>query len=186
MHDEDIVKLFFSRDEQAITVVSKKYGAYCYSVALNIVSRHEDAEECVNDTWLGAWNCMPPQKPDILKYFLAKITRSKAIDRLKMYHTKKRGFGEITLVLEELSECVSEGSDPATEVLTTELTDTINLFLSSLPVRDRQLFVRRYFFTERVDEIAVKAGMSRSNVSVSLHRTREKLKKHLEKEGYLI
>ena len=84
MHDKDIVKLFFSRDEHAITAVSNKYGAYCYSVAINIVTQHEDAEECVNDTWLSAWNCMPPQKPDILKYFLAKITRSKAIDRLKM------------------------------------------------------------------------------------------------------
>lgn len=186
MHDKDIVKLFFSRDEHAITAVSNKYGAYCYSVAINIVTQHEDAEECVNDTWLSAWNCMPPQKPDILKYFLAKITRSKAIDRLKMYQTKKRGLGEVTLVLDELNECVSEGFHPETEVLTAELADTINLFLSSIPIRDRQLFVRRYFFTERVDEIASKAGMSRSNVSVSLHRTRKKLKKHLAKEGYLV
>ena len=186
MHDDEIVGLFFARNERAIAEVSGKYGAYCYTVAHNILPVREDAEECVNDTWLSAWNSMPPQRPDILRAFLAKITRSKAIDRWRMSHAKKRGADEVALVLEELSECVSGGSGPEDELLGAELSDTIDIFLSELSARERQLFVRRYFYTERVEDIAARAGMSRSNVSVSLHRTRAKLKKHLEKEGYLI
>lgn len=186
MQDKEIISLFFARDQKALSEVSQKYGAYCYSLAFHIVSQHEDAEECVNDTWLGAWNSIPPQKPDILKYFLAKITRSKAIDRLKKYHAKKRGEDEAALVLDELSECIAGGSDPESEILICELSDIINVFLEAIPIRDRQLFVRRYFYTERIDDIASKAGMSKNNVSVSLHRTRAKLKEHLKKEGYLI
>ena len=100
MQDKEIISLFFSRDQQALSEVSQKYGAYCYSLAFNIVSQHEDAEECVNDTWLGAWNSIPPKKPDILKYFLAKITRGKAIDRLKKYHAQKRGADEVAVAMD--------------------------------------------------------------------------------------
>ena len=186
MHDNEIVKLYFDRDERAIEATSEKYGAYCFKVAFNIVALHEDAEECVNDTWLSAWNSMPPKKPDILKYFLAKITRSKAIDRWKLHHAKKRGGEETALVLEELEECVPGGSDPEEEVLAAELAKSINDFLRGLSVRERQLFVRRYFFAEPLDELSRKSGMSSNNVSVSLHRTRKKLKDCLEKEGYRI
>lgn len=158
MQDKEIISLFFSRDQKALSEVSHKYGAYCYSLAFNIVLQHEDAEECVNDTWLGAWNSIPPKKPDILKYFLAKITRGKAIDRLKKYHA----------------------------ILIGELSEIINVFLATIPIRDRQLFVRRYFYTESINNIASKAGMNNNNVSVSLHRTRAKLKDHFKREGYLI
>ena len=186
MQDKEIISLFFSRDQKALSEVSQKYGAYCYSLAFNIVLQHEDAEECVNDTWLSAWNSIPPQKPDILKYFLAKITRSKAIDRLKKYRAKKRGADEVAVVLEELSDCIEGGFNPQQEILNCELSNIINAFLSTIPIRDRQLFVRRYFYTESINDIASKAGMNNNNVSVSLHRTRAKLKDHLKKEGYLI
>lgn len=186
MQDKEIISLFFSRDQKALSEVSHKYGAYCYSLAFNIVSQHEDAEECVNDTWLGAWNSIPPKKPDILKYFLAKITRGKAIDRLKKYHAQKRGADEVAVVLEELSDCIEGGSNPEHVILIGELSEIINVFLATIPIRDRQLFVRRYFYTESINNIASKAGMSNNNVSVSLHRTRAKLKDHLKREGYLI
>ena len=186
MHDNAIIELYFARDERAITRTSEKYGTYCYSVAKNIVSVHEDAQECVNDTWLTAWNSIPPKRPDVLKYFLAKITRGKAIDRWKSLRAKKRGGDEVNLCLEELGECVHGGAEPEKEVLACELTACIDTFLATIPVRERQLFVRRYFFTESVEEIARTAGMSKNHVSVALHRTRGKLKDYLEKEGYQV
>ena len=185
MQDKDIIALYFARNEDAIGATAEKYGPYCYTVAHNIVAVHEDAEECVNDTYLAAWNTIPPTVPDILRLFLAKITRSKAINLWKMKKAKKRGADEVTLVLDELAECVSGGNDPADEVAAGELSDTIESFLRTLPQRDRQLFVRRYFFTEPVKAIAENAGLTESNVSVVLHRTRAKLKDHLAKEGYL-
>ena len=186
MQDKDIIALYFARNEDAISATADKYGPYCYTVAHNIVPVHEDAEECVNDTWLAAWESIPPKVPDILKLFLAKITHSKAINLWKMKTAKKRGADEVTLVLDELAEVVSGGNDPAEDVLAGQLSESIDTFLHSLPQRDRQLFVRRYFYTEPVREIARSAGLTESNVSVVLHRTRGKLKAHLEKEGYLI
>ncbi len=184
MQDKDIIALYFARNEEAIGATAEKYGPYCYTVAHNIVAVHEDAEECVNDTYLAAWNSIPPTVPEILRLFLAKITRSKAINLWKMKKAKKRGADEVTLVLDELAECVSGGNDPAEEVIGSELSNTIDAFLRTLPQRDRQLFLRRYFFTEPVREIAKNAGLTETNVSVNLHRTRVKLKEHLVKEGY--
>ena len=185
MQDQDIIALYFARNEAAITETAAKYGPYCYTVARNIVPAPEDAEECVNDTYLAAWNSMPPKKPDILRLFLAKITRSRAINRWKAQHAKKRGSDEVTLVLDELEECVAGGSDPEKEVLAAELSESIDAFLRTQPERERSLFIRRYFFTEAVDKIAQDYGMTAGNVSVTLHRTRKKLAEHLTKEGYL-
>ena len=184
--DSEIIDLYFARDMRAIDRTAEKYGGYCYSVAKNIVPSHEDAEECVNDTYLAAWNSMPPNRPDLLKYYLAKITRNKAVSRRKRLRAKRRGGDEAALALEELSECVSGGNGPEGEVLAAELAGRIDSFLAELPMRERQIFVRRYFFTEGVREIAEKAGMSEGNVSVTLHRTRAKLRACLEKEGYSV
>ncbi len=186
MQDREIIDLYFARDERALTETAEKYGAYCFKVALNIVSGQEDAEECVNDTYLAAWNTIPPTVPDILKYYLAKITRGKALDRWKMMHTKKRGGDEMTLVLDELAECAGTMARPEDEILADELAEKINAFLGTLSVRDRQLFVRRYYFTEPVGQIAWRAGMSENGAAVVLHRTREKLRNYLAKEGYLV
>ncbi len=184
MQDWEIIDLYFARDERAIEETSGKYGAYCYTVARNIVPAHEDAEECVSDTWLSAWNTIPPQRPNILRAFLAKITRSKALDRWKMMHTKKRGEGELPLVFEELEECISSGSGPEKDVLRSELTACIDAFLGTLSVRDRQLFVRRYFFTEPLETIAENAGIPVNTAAAAIRRTRLKLKDHLIGEGY--
>lgn len=187
MTDNDIIALYFDRNERAIEETSRKYGAYCYTVAHRILAIHEDAEECVNDTYLQAWNAMPPTWPERLRLFLAKITRSRALNRWEAARAKKRGEGEVSAVLDELEECVagSPADSPEDQVLSKELAGCIDAFLLDLPKRERDLFVRRYFFVEPVEAIASLAGMSAGNVSVILHRVRAKLKKHLEKEGYL-
>ena len=184
MEDNEIIELYNSRNEKAIAESDKKYGAYCFAVANNILSNNEDSGECVNDTWLHTWNIIPPQYPERLKMFFAKITRNLSINKLKSRNAKKRGEGEFSLALEELEECVPGGSSVENSVDEKLLTECITAFLSELPKRDRQLFLRRYFFTEAVSEIASRFEMSENAVSVSLYRTRAKLKVFLEKEGF--
>ena len=186
MLDQEIIALYFARDERALEETGRKYGAYCYTVAHRILSAHEDAEECVNDTYLRTWNAIPPQKPDIFRLFLAKITRNLAINKYEMLHTKKRGSGETAVVLDELEECIAGTSNPEQEVIAGELGECIDRFVRGLPEREANIFIRRYFYTEPVDEIARKYKMTPGNVSVILHRVREKLRKCLVKEGYLV
>ena len=133
MEDEKIISLYWERDERAITESAGKYGRYCSSIAMNILKSEPDAEECVNDTWLRAWNAMPPHRPSVLSVFLGKITRNLSFDRYKSLHRQKRGGGQIDMVLDELSEIVSGQSDPAETVMQEELQAEINRFLSSLP-----------------------------------------------------
>ena len=188
MTDEAIIALYFDRNEQAIEETRVKYGAYCYEVARRIVTLHEDAEECVSDTYLAAWNAMPPTWPKVLRLFLAKITRSRAINRWQAARAKKRGEGETAVILDELEECVADPAAASPEMIveTKELARCLDAFLLQLPERDRHLFVRRYFYAEPVEEIAQRTGLSAGNVSVILHRVRAKLKGHLEKEGYVV
>lgn len=186
MLDHEIIALYFARNERAIEETGKKYGAYCYTVAHRILSAHEDAEECVNDTYFRAWNAMPPEKPNVLRLFLAKITRNLAINRYEMLHTQKRGSGEASLVLDELEECIAGQGSPEQEVIAGELGECIDHFVRGLPEREGNIFIRRYFFTEPVEEIAERYKLSAGNVSVILHRTRAKLQKYLAKEGYLV
>ena len=184
MEDIEIIKLYNSRNEKAIAESDKKYGAYCLAVANNILFNNEDSRECVNDTWLHTWNIIPPQYPERLKMFFAKITRNLSINKLKSRNSKMRGEGELALALDELEECIPGGSSVESSVDEKLLAECINAFLSELPKRDRQLFLRRYFFTESVSEIALRFEMSENAVSVSLYRTRAKLKIFLEKEGF--
>ena len=186
MQDQEIIALYFARDERAIEETGAKYGPYCYKVARNILALHEDAEECVNDTYLRAWDAMPPQRPNVLRLFLAKITRNLAINLYERHHAKKRGSGETAAVLEELEEVIAGSRDPEGEVIAAELGSCIDAFVRGLPEREANVFLRRYFYTEPVDEIAEKYGLSVSNTSVILHRVRAKLKKHLTEEGFLL
>ena len=186
MEDKQIIELFWQRNEAAIEETSKKYGAYCFTIADNILNNQEDAEECLNDTWLKAWNAIPPQKPDNLRLFLAKITRNLSLNRVEAQNAKKRGSGEFALVLDELSECIASYSDVENTYLAKELGESVRKFVRKLPEREGNVFVRRYFFMESVVAIAKKYRLTENHVMVMLSRTRKKLKKYLIKEGYHI
>ena len=184
MEDNQIVELYFQRDADAIKETDSKYGSYCFAIADSILHNKEDSEECVNDTWLSAWNAMPPQRPKVLRMFLAKITRNLSFNRFNARNAEKRGGGEIHLVLDELAECIASESDTENEYLAKELEQCIKLFVRKLPEREGNVFVRRYFFTESISMIAKRYGKNDNNVMVMLNRSRKKLKAHLEKEGY--
>ncbi len=183
MEDSQIVELYWQRSADAISETADKYGAYCFTVAHNILCSAEDSEECVNDAWLHAWNAMPPQRPKALRLFLARITRNLAFDRFRARSAEKRGGGELDLVLDELGECLG-GGDVQTACEAEELRRSIGRFVRALPERDGNVLVRRYFFAEPVAQIAKRYGLSENNVMVILSRTRRKLKAHLLKEGY--
>lgn len=185
MDDERIVQLYWDRKADAIKETSNKYGAYCFSIANHILHSNEDAEECVNDTWLSAWNAMPPHKPKMLQMFLAKITRNLAFDCFHTRTAQKRSGGEIDLVLDELAECLASESDVAKEYEYKELGRSIRQFVNRLPVRERNIFLHRYFFTDTVADISALFGLSENNVMVILSRTRKKLKAYLRKEGLI-
>ncbi len=185
MDDQQIVELYWQRNPDAIEQSRKKYGSYCFSVANNILGNCEDSEECVNDTWLHAWNGIPPHKPKVLRMFLAKIARNMAFNRFKLRSAKKRGSGEITSVLDELSECLVNESDVESELIAQELGICIQQFVRNLPTREGDIFSRRYFFTEPISDIAKGYGLTVNHTMVILSRTRNKLKKHLIKEGYI-
>ena len=184
MEDYKIVALYWKKDENAINETSRKYGAYCFAIADNILHNKEDSEECVNDTWLKAWNAMPPQRPTKLQIFLAKITRNLSFNRFNARSAEKRGGGEIILVLDELAECLASETDIASEYEAKELGQCIRSFVRLLSERDGNIFVRRYFFTESISQIARKYGLTENNIMVILSRTRKKLKAHLVKEGF--
>ncbi len=185
MDDRDLISLFFRRDESAIQKTSEKYGHYCFTVAWNILFDREDSEECVNDTWLKTWDLIPPEKPKKLQFFLAKITRNFALNRLRTNTRQKRGGGEYETALEELEYTLHTGSDPAQDLNAKELASAVNRFVKNLPEKERNVFIRRYFYLETPKQIAERYSMGTNNVSVMLNRTRTKLKEALEKGGYL-
>ncbi|MBQ9116369.1 MAG: sigma-70 family RNA polymerase sigma factor [Clostridia bacterium] len=180
MEDEKIVALYWERDENAIRETETKYGRYCYSIAYNILHSPEDSEECVNDTWNGAWNAMPPEKPSRLQSFLARITRNIAIDRYRYDNAQKRG-AEVESAIEEYWECIPNGEASIEDEAL--LSMAINDFLASLNKRSRMIFMRRYWYSMSVKEIAKGMCLSESHVSVILHRTRIRFRDHLIMEG---
>ena len=186
MQDSQIIDLYWQRSETAISESDKKYGAYCFQVSHHILADTQDAEECVNDTWLHAWNSMPPQKPNQLRMFLAKITRNLSLDCWRRKTRAKRGGGEMILALEELGECVRGTADVESEIQKRELEQCIRDFLHTLPGRECDVFLRRYFYIETVVEIAQRYGLQQGSVHVILSRARQKLRRYLEKEGYVI
>lgn len=184
MQDEQIVALFWQRSPSAIRETSDKYGNYCQSIAYNILANREDAEESVNDTWLDAWNSMPPHKPSILSTFLGKITRRISIDRWRRKHADKRGGGEMNLVLDELTDCVSAPADVEQTVEEQETARIIREFLDDLPATERRIFLRRYWYMDSVAGIARDYAFSESKTASMLFRIRGKLRQKLESEGY--
>ncbi len=184
MDDEQIVQLYWERNESAIAESARKYGAYCTSIARNILLDPADAEECVNDTWLHAWNAMPPHRPSLLSAFLGKITRNLSFDRYKRLHREKRGGHGIDAVLDELAECVSGRDDPEKRREERELKEEIDRFLFQLPEDKRCMFILRYWYGDGIAEIADRMKRSENNVSVSLSRIRRKLKVHLIERGF--
>jgi len=184
MEDARIVQLYWDRDEAAIEESSKKYGAYCASIARNILSDLSDAEECVNDTWLRAWNAMPPHRPSILSTFLGKLTRNLSFDRYRRLHREKRGGHNVDAALEELGDCVSGRDDPERRREERELILELDRFLRTLPEEKRHMFILRYWYADSIADIAKRLGMSENSVSVTLSRVRRRLKIHLIERGF--
>ncbi len=184
MNDSEIIELYRNKNTKAISASMDKYGSYCFTIANGILDDAQDSEECVNDTWLRAWNAIPPTRPTVLKMFFAKITRHLSFDRYKARRSQKRGGGDIPLVLEELAECIANESDVEGQVDANELGKAINKFVASLPEREQNLLVRRYFFSEPIKVIAERFDMSENYVNVTLGRVRRQLRMHLSKEGY--
>ena len=185
MDDRRIVELYWQRSETAIAETQIKYGKYCHYIAYNILSDDSDAEECVNDTYLKAWESMPPHKPTKLSTFLGKITRHLALNRREAQNAVKRGAGTVPVALDELAECIAdtETGDPTDEIA---LRGALNRFLRALPEETMIVFLQRYWYFSSVREIAANRGISETNVKVMLHRARGKLKSFLEKEGIII
>ena len=183
MEDQQIVDLYWQRSDLAISETNKKYGRYCHTIAYNICGTDEDAEECVNDTWLRAWNLMPDQRPAILSTFLGCITRNFAINLIKAKNRIKRGGGEAVLALDELEECIPGGRNPEQALEEKELEKAIGRFVSQLPQPEKTIFVLRYWRVAPIDEIAEKLQFSKGKIKSSLFRTRRKLRDYLQEEG---
>ncbi len=186
MEDHEIIELYNARSETAIAQTDAKYGAFCRSIAFHILRDAEDAAECVSDTYLAVWNAIPPRRPQCLRAFLGKITRNLSLNRLEKQNAQKRGGTQTNLVLEELSSCIPDKSGAETITEDMVIRETLNRFLKSLSETERWVFVRRYWYTDSVGEIAAKMNASENRVYVLLHRTRKKLKTMLEKEGVAI
>ena len=186
MEDERILALFFERKEQAISETEKKYGNYLSAIAGRIVHDQNDIGEILNDTYAAAWNAIPPAHPERFSLYLGKIARRLALNRVRDQKTEKRGGGETDLCFEELEDVLSGENDPALALEEKELSRILDDFLSSLPEAERRVFVCRYWHFDSVEEISARFGYGESKVKMMLLRTREKLKKRLEKENYPI
>ncbi len=183
MDDQEIIARFFARDEEGLTAARARYEPYCAAVARSFLNDPRDQEECLSDTWLRAWNAIPPQRPRSLGAFLAKITRNLAINRLRDGNAQRRGGGQVPLALEELGECVSLEGSPEGELDRQAAEEALNRFLDGLPPLQREVFLRRYWYLDSIEDIARRAGWSKSRVTTTLHRLRVRLRAHLIQEG---
>ena len=184
MEEQQIIQLYWDRNQHAIDATTEKYGAYCHTIAMHILDNREDAEECVNDTWLHAWNAMPPHHPSVLATFLGKITRNLSFNRYQQRSAAKRGSGQLPLVLYELADCVSGAETPEQALDRQALIAAINDFLTGLPPRHRQIFLRRYWYADTISDIARRHGMTENHTSVILRRLRLKLRNELTERGW--
>ena len=184
MEDAAIVELYWQRDQQAIRETEAKYGAYCRHIAHNILENGEDAEECLSDTWLSAWQSIPPHRPERLSTFLGKLTRNLSLSRLRERNAQKRGGGEAEAALEELSECIAAREDAQDALEARELGRLLRDFAARLGKTERDVFVSRYYFLASLEELSRRTGFSQSKLKSMLFRTRKKLKRVLEEEGY--
>lgn len=185
MEDEKIIRLYFARDEQAIAETDRKYGRSCRAVAENILTSRQDSEECVNDTYLAAWNAIPPTYPVHLSAYLIGIVRKLSLMCLRRRYADRRGGGEYALCYEELDTVIGSSASPEDELELKELAGEIDAFLSTLSNDDRRIFMCRYWLIASVAQIAESTGFSPGKIKSSLHRSRARLKTHLAKEGLL-
>ena len=183
MNDNEIIDLFFARDPQAIQAAKDTYGGYCGYVVGNLLQNRQDREECLNDTWLHAWNAIPPSRPQHLGPFLGKITRNLALNRIRREQTQKRGGSVVQVAMEELSECIPAGGDTFDALEEKRLTQLLNTFLAGLPQEKRVAFVQRYYYGTSIMNLAGQLRCSESRVKSMLHRTRKQLRTFLEQEG---
>ena len=184
MNDDAIVALYWQRDESAITVTQEKYNVYLMKIARNILNDTGDSEESVNDTYLAAWNSMPPQKPVVLSAYLGKITRRISISLFRKRNADKRKGGEFALSLDEMEEVLGDHMEPEKEIEAKLLGELLNQFLCSLKPDERRTFIGRYYYMDPLKEVAAYCGMSEGKVKTMLFRTRAKLKEYLIKEGF--
>ena len=184
MKDHQIVELYWERNEDAIRQTQRKYGAYLSKVAYNILSDFEDSKECVNDTYLAAWNSMPSNRPGTLSAYLGKITRQISIDVFRKRHTVKRYASEYAVSLEELGDSFSDGVTPELVLNAKLLDEAINRFVRELPDDARNTFIGRYYFFDSLKDVAAYCGMSESKAKSLLYRTRQSLRAYLVKEGF--
>ncbi|MBR2811311.1 MAG: sigma-70 family RNA polymerase sigma factor [Solobacterium sp.] len=184
LEDHEIIELYWQRDETAIKETDLKYHAYCQTIANDILENSADAEECVSDTWLKAWQSMPPQRPSVLRLFLARICRNTSLDLYRRNAAGKRDFKNPVL-LDELAECIPDSRSVEKEFAAKELAAKISRFLRSRRKLERQLFLRRYFRQDSYAALARSSGLTENNIRQILYRIRQDLKKELEKEGYL-
>ena len=185
MEDNQIIELYFRRDEAALAETANKYGTFCLRIAMNVVSVREDAEECVNDTYHTAWNQIPPTKPDSFKAFLGRIVRNFAISKYRALHAKKR-FNGLEVMLSELNDCIPSAVSVEQEIEAKELTEYINNWLECQKAEDRALFVKRYWYGEEVRELAKQCGISAVQMTQKMLRLRRKLKVFLEEKGVVL
>jgi len=186
MEDDTIFDLYDRRSELAISETARKYGNYCFTIAINILHDSEDAEECVNDTYLKAWDVIPPQRPTMFRLFLGKITRNLSLNKYKMQKAKKRGGGEIELLLSELEDCIPSQALVEKIYESNLVIEIINSCLLSIDSESRIIFVRRYWYADSIQTIATQFQMSESKVKSMLFRTRKALKTYLEREGVVL
>lgn len=183
MDDTSIIDLYWRRSDQAIAESEHKYGRYCHSIAFNFLRNYEDAEECVNDTWLRAWNLMPDKRPSVLSAFLGTITRNLAVSLYRAKTTQKRGGSETPLALEELQDCIPSDADPARDYERREFEEAIGNFVAALPEAEQLVFVARYWYLATVPEIARRMDYTPAKTKSILFRTRSKLRTYLREEG---
>lgn len=183
MEDAQIVDLYWERNEYALIKTSEKYGKLCFSVAFNILNNHEDSEECVNDTYLEAWEAMPPHRPNFLSAFLAKITRNNAIIRIRFLNRKKRKSIQTDILLSELDECLPSDKSAEDKFDETYVAEIISKYLYSVSQNKAAIFVFRYFFCYSIEDLSAKTGYSQNKITSMLFRMRNELKNQLEKGG---
>lgn len=185
MTDEKIIELYFDRDEQAITLTKLKYESYLYTIAYNILSDKPDSEECVNDTYMGAWDSIPPHRPNVLKTYLSKLTRNISLKKLRYNTAKKRNNSQIELAIDELKDLECTAENVESKLDEKELVEFIGKFISKLEINKRRIFLARYWYFFSVRDIAKKLDYTESKVKTTLKRTRDKLFEELKKEGLL-
>ena len=186
MQDEQIVALYWERDESAITATQEKYAAYLTKIAHNILDDPGDSEESVNDTYLAAWNSIPPHKPSVLSTYLGKLTRRISIDRWRRRTSQKRGKGEFALSMTEMEDLMTDREDPQSVLDAKVLGELLNRFLRTLKPEERNAFIGRYYYMDTLRDVASYCGMSEGKAKSMLFRTRQHLRTYLEEEGYIL